>query len=304
MKPYSPRRLLPLLAKALFTCFPVADASPVPDMAPVPADLKVPETGDGPPRAGKRVRFELFRGSPAAVVYLPGDWSPDRKFPVLVELPGNGNFRNRHGDVCTGLPEDCSLGYGLTGGKGCVWVCLPFLNHAGNAVALTWWGDAPGHRPDSTVAFIKRALPALCERFSGDPGRVVLCGFSRGSIAVNAIGLHDDEIAGLWRGFACFSHYDGVREGWPFDSSDRTSARRRLARLKGRPQWICHESAGGETGLAATRAYLEQAGIRGDFTFHETGFRNHSDAWLLRPSTAREAAREWLSRVLADPPGP
>jgi hypothetical protein len=29
----------------------------------------------------------------------------------------------------------------------------------------------------------------------------------------------------------------------------------------------------------------------------ETGFRNHNDAWALRPSPARRAAREWLLRV-------
>ncbi len=299
MKPRPPRGLPYLLAAALIASSP---AAPAPDMTSVPADLKVPETVAGAPQAGKRVRFELFRGSPPVVVYLPVDWSPEKKFPVIVELPGNGKFKNDLGDTCTGLPEGCSLGYGLSGGRGCVWVCLPFLNQTGNAVAVTWWGDAPGHQPDSTVAFIKRSVPALCERFSGDPGRVILCGFSRGAIAVNAIGLHDDAIAGLWRGFACFSHYDGVNERWPFDGSDRAAARRRLARLKGRPQLICHEAAGGKHGLDATRAYLEQSAIEGSFTFLESGFRNHSDAWLLRPSAARNAARDWLTRVLGDSP--
>ena len=65
-----------------------------------------------------------------------------------------------------------------------------------------------------------------------------------------------------------------------------------------RPQFICQEgtpSAG--VGLDSTRAYLKDSGIAGDFTFAVTGFRNHNDAWLLRPSPARDAAREWLSWV-------
>lgn len=295
-----PRRLLLAM---MFACLcPAAGAGPVPDIASFPADLQVPETTGLPPSAGKRVRLQLFEGTPPVILYLPSDWSPERKFPVIVELPGNGNFKNAFGDTCSGLPEGCQLGYGLSGGRGCVWVCLPFLNDAGNRAALTWWGDAPAHRPDSTVAFVKRAVPALCERFSGDPRRVILCGFSRGAIAVNAIGLHDDDIAGLWRGFLCFSHYDGVREGWPFEGSDRPSALGRLSRLKGRPQWIGHESGAAKPELESTRRYLESSGIRGRFTFCESGFRNHSDAWLLRPSAARSAAREWLSRVLGEEP--
>jgi hypothetical protein len=243
------------------------------------------------------VRLQLFANTPPVVLYLPADWTSEKKFPVIVELPGNGNFRNAFGDVSSGRPEDSKLGYGLSGGRSFVWVCVPFLNRAGDDIAITWWGDAPEFRPDQTVAFIKRAVPVLCKRFSGDPERVILCGFSRGAIAANAIGLHDDEISGLWRGFVCFSHYDGVHEGWPFAGADRTAARHRLARLAGRPQLICHESDAGGLNLEATRRYLQSSAVAGDFAFLETGFRNHSDAWVLRPSEARIAAREWLSRV-------
>ncbi|MFZ9935817.1 MAG: hypothetical protein ACO3JG_02025 [Luteolibacter sp.] len=275
----------------------VVRAETAPEMSTVPADLEIPEMSEGAPGPGKRVRLALFANTPAVVLHLPGDWTPERRFPVLIELAGNGNYRNAYGDVSTGRPEDSRLGYGLSGGRGWVWACLPFLNEAGDGVATTWWGDAPEFRPDRTVAFIKRAVPALCKRFSGDPQRVILCGFSRGAIAANAIGLHDDDIARLWRGFVCFSHYDGVHEDWPFAGACRRAARARLMRLAGRPQLVCHESTAGCLNLAATRRYLESSGIAGDFTYHETGFRNHSDAWVLRPSPARLAAREWLARV-------
>ena len=277
----------------LIGCFTILHAGTLPDISTVAADLQVPEISEGPPGAGKRVRHELEEGVPPVILYLPVDWVPGKKYPVIVELAGNGNFKNSFGDTSSGLPEGSKLGYGLTGGNGFIWVCVPFLNEAGNKPAITWWGDAPAYRPDSTVAFLKRAVPALCQRFSGDPERVILCGFSRGAIAANAIGLHDDEIAALWRGFLCYSHYDGVNPRWPFAGADTASARQRLARLKGRPQLICSEFA-----LEGTRRYLETSGVPGDFTFLESGFRNHNDAWLLRPSPARDTARRWLARVL------
>ncbi len=124
---------------------------------------------------------------------------------------------------------------------------------------------------------------------------MILSGFSRGAIAANAIGLHDDEIAKLWRGFVCYSHYDGVITRWPFAGADAASARQRLARLKGRPQLICSEVP-----LAGTRTHLENAGVTGHFTFLKTGFRNHNDAWILRPSPARDTSRAWLAKVIGN----
>jgi hypothetical protein len=272
-------------------------AGSLPDISSVAADLNVPGLAEGPPSAGKRVRLGLFPDTPPVILYLPTDWTPEKKFPVIIELAGNGNYKNQYGDTSSGMPEDSVLGYGLSGGKGFVWACVPFLNEAGDQTAITWWGDTPDYRPNSTVAFLKRAVPALCERFSGDTERVILCGFSRGAIATNAIGLHDDEIATLWRAFLCYSHYDGVDPRWPFAGADSASARQRLARLKGRPQLICSESP-----LETTRLYLQSTGVSGDFTFLETGFRNHSDAWTLRPSPARDTARQWLAELVKMPP--
>lgn len=270
------------------------------DISAVAPDLAVPPVENAAPAPGKRVFYRLPGDPgnvPSIVLYLPTDWSPDKKFPVLCEYAGNGNYKNAFGDISTGRPEGSQLGYGLSGGKGFIWACLPFLNDNGDGLAITWWGDPPAHRPDATVAHAKRAVPALCAAFSGDPKRVILCGFSRGAIACNAIGLHDDEIARLWRGFVCYSHYDGVRS-WPFAGAERNSALARLRRLGSRPQFICHEetqSAG--VNLEAARAYLMSSEVPGEFTFHATGFRNHNDAWMLRPSPARDAARAWLKKT-------
>lgn len=187
------------------------------------------------------------------------------------------------------------MGYGITGGRGFIWVCIPYLNADGNRNVTQWWGDKPKHDPQPTLAYCKKVVPWICRQYGGDPGRVVLCGFSRGAIACNYLGLHDDEIAKLWRAFIPYSHYDGVRR-WGYPGSDKASAKKRLQRLGTRPQFICHEG----TGVSATKQYLKETGIAGNFTIHASGFRNHNDAWLLRPSPMRKTLRSWLETVLAD----
>ncbi len=291
-------RILRTALLALFNLVPLVGSTAragSPDMSTIAPDLIIPPVTSEEPVPGKRVFFRLPGDAvtvPEMVLYLPTDWTPEKRYPVIVEFAGNGNYKNAYGDVSTGRPEGSQLGYGLSGGVGAIWVCLPFLNDSGDGLALSWWGDAPQHRPDATVAFVKRAVPEICQLFSGDPGAVIFCGFSRGALACNAIGLFDDEIAKLWRGFFCYSHYDGVREQWPYAGSDRESAMSRLLRLEGRPQFICQEKS-----VDPTRQYLQATGVAGDFTFSETGFRNHNDGWILRPSPARDAARDWLQRI-------
>jgi hypothetical protein len=40
--------------------------------------------------------------------------------------------------------------------------------------------------------------------------------------------------------------------------------------------------------------------VEGKFTIRGTGFRNHNDAWVLRPSPVRKELREWVRKVLED----
>lgn len=42
-------------------------------------------------------------------------------------------------------------------------------------------------------------------------------------------------------------------------------------------------------------------GADAPFTFMPTGFRNHNDAWILRPSSARDALRKWVDSCLKNP---
>lgn len=282
----------------IFFCAVSAALAELPDIRTVAADLVVPEMRDGVPAAGQRVRHWLAgrESSPVYhVLYLPPEWKAGSKWPVIVEWAGNGGYTNKYGDVSTGRPEGSCLGYGLSGGTGCIWLCIPYLNAAGDDLALKWWGDAPTYDAQPTLNYARDAVAAICRDFSGDAQRVLLCGFSRGAIACGFLGLHDDETAALWSGFFAYSHFDGVRP-WPYAGSDRDSALERLQRLRGRPVFICGE---GEN-AAQTESYLRLRPLlpTADLTFLSTGFRNHNDAWTLRPSPAREKARDWLRRVL------
>ena len=262
-----------------------------PDIRSVAPDLATPPTEPGDPAPGRRVRQTLPVWAGTGVhhtLYLPRDWRAGGRFPVICEYAGNGNYRNRFGDVSEGTVEGSNLGYGISGGAGFLWLCLPYVNTVEKRNQLTWWGDAA-----ATVDYCKQAVRDVCRRFGGDPGAVVLTGFSRGAIACNYLGLRDDEIASLWRAFIPYSHYDGVLDRWPYPDCDRASARRRLDRLNGRPQFIIQENS-----VEATRAYLASTGVQAPFTFRALEFRNHNDAWTLRDIPERREVRAWLRKAL------
>jgi len=291
------RAVISLIAVAFagLTPQPLSAQSASPDFRTIPADLAVPEVNSDSPAAGRRclVSVPESRWKTPYILYLPDGWTPTRAWPVLVELPGNGGYRDALGDECTGLPQDCHMGYGLTEGKNWIWVCLPFLNGDGSKLAPQWWGDAPEHDPAETLRYWQAVLGDVQTRFAGNRDCVVLAGFSRGAIACNALGLHDETTAALWTAFLPCSHYDGVRS-WPFAGSDRESALRRLHRLDGRPQFICGEG----TQTEETQKYLRSTGVRHEaITIMPTGFRNHSDLWTLRPCDTRTKARAWLETV-------
>ncbi len=207
---------------------------------------------------------------------------------MIVEYAGNGGYSNRFGDVSLGVPEDSKLGYGISGGKGFIWICMPYVNVGRTNICTQWWGDV-----DATLDYCKQAVRLVCDQYGGDPSAVILTGFSRGAIGCGYLGLHNDEIAKLWRAFIPYSHYDGVTQ-WPYACSDAASARERMKRLNGRPSFVCHEG-----GVEATRQFIAASGVSAPFVFQVVPFRNHSDEWILRESPARRTLRAWLKEVLA-----
>ena len=282
----SRRELLAVLATASAGC----RAKELPDIRSVPADLKTPAVTDGAPAPGKRVRqvINAYKGTGVHhAIYLPEDWDRTRRHPMIVEYAGNGGYKSQYGDVSEGTVEGSHLGYGISGGRRFLWLCLPYVNMTRRGNEALWWGDAA-----ATVDYCKRAVLEVCAEYAGDASAVLLAGFSRGAIACNYIGLRDDEIASLWRGFIPYSHYDGVRT-WSYRDSDRASALARLKRLRGRPSFICHERS-----VDATREYLSASGVKAPFTFQTIHFRNHNDQWVLRDIPERRKLRAWAQKVL------
>lgn len=280
--------------------FPVL-AIAAPDISSIRPDLEIPPILEGCPSAGKRIEqtHPDWAGSEVYhLLYLPEDWKPGsgKKYPVIVEYAGNGPYKNKYGDISTGHPEGSKMGYGLSAGKGYIWLCLPYLSNDGKKNVTQWWGNKPKSAPGPTLDYAKATVPWICQKYAGDPDKVFLCGFSRGAIACNFIGLNDDEIAKLWCAFLPYSHYDGVRR-WGYPGSDPASALSRLRRLGKRPQFITHEG----NGIEATKKYLDNSGVAGNFTFRQTGFRNHNDAWLLRPTALRQEIRKWMAAIVGKP---
>ena len=296
-----PHHPVPATSAALFALLLAGggwgQSAEIRDISSVPPDLHIPPLSAGPPGAGLRVAQATPGWETTAahhLLYLPADWTPRRRFPVLVEYAGNGGFKNTFGDVSDGTVEGSRLGYGLSGGVGFIWICMPFVEVApegGKQNAAKWWGNV-----EETKRYCIATVKDVCQKWGGDRERVILCGFSRGSIACNYIGLHDDEIASLWAGFLCHSHYDGVIEAWRYPLSDRDSALTRLQRLGSRPQFISHEGS-----VAATEKWLSSTGLKGRWTFVGLPYRNHSDEWVLRDIPERRQAREWLQQFASTP---
>jgi hypothetical protein len=220
-------------------------------------------------------------------LYLPVDWKPDGKYSVIVEYTGN-KF-----DQCgsTGEVKDANLGYGLTGGKGFIWVSMPYIEKGGQRNTVRWWGDK-----QATVDYCKKNLPRICEQFGGDPESIFICGFSRGAIGASYIGLADDEIASFWKGMITHDHFDGDRS-WGYPDSDRKSALERLSRLKGRPVLACG------VGTDFLREHSDLAEItllrppvEELFAIPEGKvIHPHTDLWMHRESKYRDQARQWLA---------
>ena len=265
---------------------------------PTVEDLVTPEMSTDEPAAGRRVRQVApeYEGTEVYhALYLPVEWRPGGKYPLVVEYTGNQYPKSGS----TGEVKDANLGYGLTGGKGFIWVSMPYIEEGRKKNALQWWGDR-----QATIDYCKMNLPRICEQYGGDPENVFICGFSRGAIAASYIGLADDEIAALWRGLFTHDHFDGDTP-WDYPESDRKSSLLRLARLEGRPVLV----SGGANDFL--RRHPELA----EFTFLRPPVAEifdipegkiihpHTDLWMHRKSKFRDQAREWLSGAMSPSAG-
>lgn len=272
--------------------------------------LALPPLSPGPPAAGKKVALTApeYAGTEVHhLLYLPPDWHADwkdraRRWPVIVEYTGN----QARALGSSGLVEGAALGFGVSAGR-FIWAVLPYVSAGHDRNEPTWWGD-----PEATADYAKTNVPRICAEFGGDPRTVFVCGFSRGAIGVNFIGLRDDQIARLWCAFISHDHYDGVREwkgttwGAPLDKY-RAEATERLHRLAGRPVLVCQNG-----GTHPIRDYLAGRVSLAGFTFLDVHVRDifrtfpndvaihpHTDRWLLEDSPDRRQVWAWVDRVVS-----
>lgn len=275
---------------------------------PESSRLTVPAVTSGKPAAGRRVSVtpaEFAGTNVRHTIYLPKTWQPIRddkkRWPVVVEYTGN----KFPASGSTGEVEDAALGYGI-GRENAIWVVLPYISEDRQTNETTWWGDE-----QATADYAVINVPRICEQYGGHPQQVVICGFSRGAIGVNYIGLFNDQVAELWAGFVTHDHYDGVRHwrgtswGSPHDAY-LEAATARLKRINNRPVLICQNGTTDET-----RTFLEPRIPLGNITFLDVPMRRifgefpnnvtvhpHTDRWLLVPSKEREEVSRWFNSVI------
>jgi hypothetical protein len=249
-----------------------------------PGRIDVPTVEEGGPEPGRRVRYRLAGDEQtgiASILNLPEDWQAGRKYPVIVEYPGNIFL----GPACysTGLPDQCLIGYGMTRGRGAICLGLPFLDRASGRIVENGWGNA-----DETADYAVRMVAEVCEKFGGDPDRVVLTGFSRGAIACGYIGLRNERIAALWKGFHACQHYDGG--GW--NGADMPGALGRATRFKGVAVF--------QTDNPREKYQAVMDAMKTEVTWADSGLHWHSTAMFLddRPSTKQ--LRDWFWRLVGE----
>lgn len=158
------------------------------------------------------------------------------------------------------------------------------------------WGEPPSYDPAPTVAFLRVVIDELVSAHGGDRQRVTLAGSSRGAIAAWHVGLYDDTVAALWRSFLVYAHCDGEYIG-PYPDGP-INVTQRLARLRGRPSFVCNCDVADEKAKVLALC-PESGGACDGLEWSDTPFRNHNDQWVLRPSAERAALREWWARTLA-----
>jgi hypothetical protein len=267
--------------------------------------LSIPALSLSDPAAGKRVNVTASEYAGTQVyhtLYLPDEWSRDgERLPIIFEY--TGNYFPKSGS--TGEVKDAGLGFGLSGGK-YIWVSLPYIHQNHKQNQGTWWGD-----DKATVEYAKVNVRRIIEEVNADPNAVFLCGFSRGAIGVNYLGLYDDEIAKLWTAFITHDHFDGIKEwgnttwGSPLGKY-RAGAIERLKRVGNRPYLVCQngDKYGTEKFVRSTLVSVDNftfidvrtVEIFGSFP-HPLAKAAHTDMWPLLPSQYRTQAWEWMNKV-------
>ncbi|MBT4821017.1 MAG: hypothetical protein HN742_13110 [Lentisphaerae bacterium] len=251
--------------------------------------LDVPPMTEDLPAAGRRVRYQLPGDAGTSiycVLYLPLDWQKGKSCPVVAEYPGNIFLNARC--YSTGRPEQCVMGYGMTEGKGTIWVSLPFINRAAGDIAESGFGANDG---EDTTSYAIDLIEDICRNWGGDRDNLVLSGFSRGAIACGYIGLRNERIGAFWKGFSACQHYDG--SAW--HQSNMKDAVQRAERFTGRAIFQTDNSQ------KKYQPVVDATTPSVAWTWANSGLRFHATAMFLdeRPSTRQ--LRQWFRDLVTQP---
>ncbi len=246
-----------------------------------------PPLSEGEPSPGRFVRQQSpeFRGSGVHHgLYLPTNWQPGHRHPVIVEYAPN------QWEKLTGKVEDCRLGFHLSGGRDFIWLVLPYVDPVKKENVVRWWGSE-----DATIEYCLTNLRRTCEQWGGDPNAVLFTGFSRGAIAAGYLALRNEAIADVWLGFLPHSHIDGGR-------FTPDGAGERLSRTRGRPTFITYGSEDdGRNESPKGARILRELGF--PVVERELAGLKHTDRFLETDSPIRREMREWIADVLKRRPG-
>jgi len=121
-----------------------------------PGRLVVPDVEDRAPAPGRRVRYRLPGDEETGiygVLQLPNDWRPGGRYPVIVEYPGNSYYVKDC--YSTGLPDQCTMGFGMTKAQGAICLGLPFVDRRAGALPKAA-GATPTTRPPTRCGWLTR----------------------------------------------------------------------------------------------------------------------------------------------------
>ena len=250
-----------------------------------------PPLTDGVPTPGQYIKVVAPEYEGTGVyhgVYLPPDWTPERRYPVIVESPCNtyGQF--------TGKVDDTRMGYHWAGCRDYVWIVMPYILNDANL--NSGWGDTP-----ATLEYWRTNVPRTLAAVGGDPGAVVVTGFSRGALGAGWIGLQDDGIADAWAGFYLHSHADAPGNGITPDGGANSPTR--MMRVAGRSSLVSWGAAGdgGMTNSVKGADLLTMLGSPVE-TFAVPGV-GHTEVWMIDDAVSREHVQDWLFATIAARPG-
>ncbi|MBC8869384.1 MAG: hypothetical protein H8E44_08200 [Planctomycetes bacterium] len=252
--------------------------------------IDVPDMVEGKPAPSRRVRYQLCSDADNGIycaLYLPADWKPAKRYPVIAEYPGN-IFYSATQCWSTGRPEQCAMGYGFSSGTNAIWVSLPFVDRSRGEIAEAGFGSNAG---EETTSYAMDVVEDICTNWGGDRNNLFLCGFSRGAIACGYIGLRNDKIARLWKGFVACQHYDGSR----WYQSNIEGAVERAPRFDGKAIFqVDNKQEKYQPVVDATDPSVE-------WTWSRSGLGYHATAMFLDDRPSMKQLRQWFRDLVEAP---